>query len=203
MYTTKTGKELVYISSIHASRIFFRYASKAPKYTAPAVDTRTTRVTAPENSALNPSSCVWSLTAVQTRYTLLNICITDNFCCPRSLADSIMRVFTTSIGVVMNDAMPEDKNPTPMFSQRDMSSIDLIPYSLAFFDSTNASLHIPLAEHLVQCHLIVSSTTDYNFDGIVRNVFVKQANVPRVKRANTSRLVGHPRSHRLHDRSIW
>ena len=67
---------------------------------------------------------------LQSGIPLLNVCSTDNFGWPRSLADSIMRVFTTSMGVVTKEAMPEETNPTPMFSQRDMSSIDLIPYTV-------------------------------------------------------------------------
>ena len=128
--SNKQNKSILHYSN-HTSLIRFLYASKAPKYTAPAVDTKTTRKIAPENRALNPSSYPSPLVTMPTRYTFLNVCKNDNFFWFFSLADSIIRVFTTSIGVVINDDMPEEKKPTIIVSHNPTSSMCWIPYALS------------------------------------------------------------------------
>ena len=66
----------------------------------------------------------------------------------------------------------------------------------------NASLHVPLAEHLIQCHLFIRWTEICNFNRIVGNVLVQKTHISRVKGANASRLVHHPRIRHTLGRSI-
>ena len=112
-----------------------------------------------------------------------------------------MRVFTTSIGVVTKEAMPEETNPTPMFSQRDISSIDLIPYTVSMQYRDYPRLHVPLSEHLVQGHLPLTGGDKPDFNRVVGYILVQQTHVTRVKSANAARLHVQRETMRVRDKS--
>ena len=95
----------------------------------------------------------WIYLHKPTLYTFLKVCIAVNLARFRSLADSIMRVFTTSIGVVANAAIPEEQNPTPMVSHRERSSMLFTLWRSEDIKSY-LELHVERSESFIQCHLL-------------------------------------------------